>query len=55
MPLAARSLVEPGEVLIAEVAPGNATSLRAFLAAGFKPVGSDVLMIETPEWSLGLG
>ncbi len=52
--LAARSLTEPEEVLIAEVAPGNATSLRAFLAAGFKPVGSDVLMIETPEWSLGL-
>lgn len=53
--LAARSLIELGEVLIAEVAPGNATSLRAFLAAGSKPIASDVLMIETPEWSLGLG
>ena len=26
----------------AQVAPGNAASLRAFLAAGFVPVGSEV-------------
>jgi hypothetical protein len=27
------------------VAPGNAASLRAFLAAGFAPVGSEVLFL----------
>jgi L-amino acid N-acyltransferase YncA len=28
----------------AQVAPGNAASLRAFLAAGFVPVGAEVLL-----------
>ncbi len=37
---AARSLAPPGEPLVAAVAPGNAASLRALLAAGFAPVGS---------------
>ncbi len=35
-----RGLVPAGEPLVAAVAPGNARSLRAFLAAGFAPVGS---------------
>ena len=32
------------EPVWAQVAPGNAASLRAFLAAGFVPVGSEVLL-----------
>jgi hypothetical protein len=33
-------LVAAGEPVLASVAPGNARALRAFLAAGFTPVGS---------------
>ena len=40
---AARGLVPPGEPLWAQVAPGNAASLRSTLAAGFVPVGAEVL------------
>jgi GNAT superfamily N-acetyltransferase len=36
----ARALAPPGEPVLAAVAPGNAASLRALLAAGFTPVGS---------------
>jgi hypothetical protein len=36
-------LVPAGEPVFAAVAPGNARSLRAFLAAGFTPLGSEVL------------
>lgn len=36
--------VPVGEVCWAQVAPGNAASLRAFLAAGFVPVCSEVLI-----------
>jgi hypothetical protein len=31
-------------LVFAQVAPGNAASLRAFLAAGFVPIGSEVLI-----------
>ncbi len=41
--------VDPGERCWAQVAPGNAASLRAFLACGFVPVGSEVLI--TPAGS----
>lgn len=41
---AARVLVPAGEPVWAQVAPGNAASLRAFLAAGFVPVGAEVLL-----------
>ncbi|SHN75892.1 GNAT family N-acetyltransferase [Cryptosporangium aurantiacum] len=41
---AALSLVPRGEPVFAAVSPGNARSLRAFLAAGFVPVGSEVLI-----------
>ncbi len=41
---AARALVPPDGLVIAEVTPGNAQSLRAFLAAGFRPLGSAVLI-----------
>lgn len=40
---AAGLLVPAGEPLVASVAPGNAASLRAFLATGFTPVASVVL------------
>ena len=41
----------PGEGCWAQVAPGNAASLRAFLACGFIPIGSEVLI----DPSLGSG
>jgi hypothetical protein len=40
----ALGLVAAGEPVFAAVAPGNARSLRAFLAVGFVPLGSEVLM-----------
>ena len=40
---AARHLTPPGEPLFAQVAPGNAASLRVVEAAGFRPVGAEVL------------
>lgn len=44
--LEARRLVGADEVLFAQTAPGNAVSLRALLAAGFRPIGSEVLFLE---------
>jgi L-amino acid N-acyltransferase YncA len=43
--LGARSLIPEGDVVFAQVAPGNAASLRAFLGAGFRPIGSEVLFL----------
>jgi GNAT superfamily N-acetyltransferase len=40
---AARRLTPPGEPLFAQVAAGNAASLRAVEAAGFRPLGAEVL------------
>jgi hypothetical protein len=37
-------LVPEGEPVFAAVSPGNARSLRLFLALGFEPVGSEVLV-----------
>jgi hypothetical protein len=45
---AARALLPEGEHLWAQVTPGNAASLRAFLAAGFHPIGSEALLIPNP-------
>jgi GNAT superfamily N-acetyltransferase len=45
----ARHLIPPGTVLWAQVAPGNAASVRAFLAAGFVPVGAEVLLAAYPK------
>lgn len=42
---AARHLVPWGETVWAQVAPGNAASVRAFLAAGFVPVGAEALLV----------
>jgi GNAT superfamily N-acetyltransferase len=41
--VAARHLTPPGEALFAQVAPGNAASLRVVGAAGFRPIGAEVL------------
>jgi L-amino acid N-acyltransferase YncA len=41
--VAGRALVPADEPVFAQVAPGNARSLRAFLAAGFRPIGAEVL------------
>lgn len=42
----ARRVVGPDQVLFAQTAPGNAASLRALLAAGFRPIGSEVLFFD---------
>ena len=42
---AARHLIPPDEYLFLQVAPGNAASLRAVLAAGFIPLGSELLFV----------
>jgi GNAT superfamily N-acetyltransferase len=41
---AARHLVPDGALLWAQVAPGNAASVRAILAARFAPVGAEALL-----------
>jgi hypothetical protein len=40
----ALTLMPEGAPLFAAVSPGNARSLRAFLAAGFIPIGAEVLL-----------
>lgn len=40
----ALGLVLEGEPVFAAVSPGNARSLRAFLAVGFQPIGSEVVV-----------
>jgi hypothetical protein len=40
----ARQLVPTNEMVWAQVAPGNAASLRAFLRCGFRPIGAEVLI-----------
>jgi GNAT superfamily N-acetyltransferase len=39
----ARTLVPESEPLFAQVAPANAAALRALLAAGFLPIGAEIL------------
>ncbi|WEV26158.1 hypothetical protein OYE22_13820 [Streptomyces sp. 71268] len=41
---AALTLVPAGEPVFAAVSPGNARSLRAFLAVGFTPIGSEAIL-----------
>lgn len=41
---AALGLLAAGELVWAQIAPGNAASMRAALAAGFRPVGAEVLL-----------
>jgi hypothetical protein len=37
-------LVPAGEPVFAAVSPGNVRSLRLFLTAGFRPIGSEVII-----------
>ncbi len=46
---AARHLVPDGRPVWAQCAPGNASSLRALLAAGYTPVGSEILLLPRPR------
>jgi GNAT superfamily N-acetyltransferase len=48
---AARGLVQEGKPLFAQVAPGNAASLRAFLRAGYRPIGAEVLFLRRTDAS----
>lgn len=41
---AAPGMVPPGSPVWAQVAPANVASLRAFLAAGYRPAGAEVLL-----------
>lgn len=41
---AALGQLAAGELVWAQIAPGNAASMRAALAAGFRPVGAEVLL-----------
>jgi GNAT superfamily N-acetyltransferase len=45
---AARHLIPAGAPLWAQIAPGNAASVRAFLAAGYRPVGAEALLNRLP-------
>ncbi|WP_250002365.1 GNAT family N-acetyltransferase [Actinoplanes sp. M2I2] len=47
--LAARHLIPAGEVLWSQQATGNARSIRAFQAAGYRPVGAEILLHRPPE------
>lgn len=46
---AARELIPSDEFLFASVAPGNARCLRACIAAGFNPIGAEVLFLTRPR------
>jgi RimJ/RimL family protein N-acetyltransferase len=43
---AARALIPADAHIWAQVSPGNAASLRTFLAAGYTPVGSEALLTD---------
>jgi GNAT superfamily N-acetyltransferase len=51
----ALALAPPGEPVLAAVAPGNAASLRALLAAGFTPLGSVQLVRPARDRETRLG
>jgi len=44
---ATRYLIPAGERLFVQVAPGNVPSMRVALAAGFTPIGAEVLLLHT--------
>lgn len=44
--LSARHLLPEGDVVWAQQAPGNATSVRTFQAAGYRPVGAEALLVK---------
>jgi GNAT superfamily N-acetyltransferase len=41
---AARHVIPPGETVWAQISPGNAASVRAFCAAGFRPAAAEALL-----------
>ena len=41
---AGRAMIPDEDLVWAQVAPGNAASLRAFLACGFVPIGAETLI-----------
>lgn len=43
--LAGPALAPPGQPVFAQVSPGNVASLRVLLAAGYRPIGSEVLLL----------
>lgn len=45
--VAARHLVPDGQPVWAQQSAGNARSVRAFQAAGFRPVGAEALLLDT--------
>lgn len=49
---AARHLVPDGDVVWAQQAPGNARAVRAFQAAGYRPVGSEALFVSPRQGAL---
>jgi hypothetical protein len=44
--VAAASLVDPGERVFAQIAPGNVASLQAALAADYRPVSAEILFFD---------
>jgi GNAT superfamily N-acetyltransferase len=42
---AAARVASPGEPLFAQVSPGNVASIRTFLAAGYRPICSEALLL----------
>lgn len=46
---AALGLLPVGQAVFAQVAPGNAASLRCFLSAGYRPIGAEVQFVAAGE------
>ncbi|MGI5487543.1 N-acetyltransferase family protein [Microtetraspora malaysiensis] len=46
---AGRHLLGEGRVVWAQIAPGNAASVRTFLSAGFTPVGAEALLVPAAD------
>jgi len=46
LPRAARTLAPNGDGVIAQIAPGNVASVRAAVAAGFRPVAAELLFFD---------
>jgi GNAT superfamily N-acetyltransferase len=47
--VAARHLVPPGAFVWSQQAAGNARSIRAFQAAGYRPIGAEALLLAAPR------
>ncbi len=46
---AALELLPAGTPVWAQVAPGNAASMRSVIAAGFAPIGAEILFVRDPQ------